>query len=354
MKKKILLSVFLILGVVLCWKNVVNAATYSGETYEIEIPDTYEVDAFARELDAYATDRNAIISITSENNTSGVLCDEEFLKILINVFEDEYPNFRLISSKVLETNACKGAQMQYRDSISGEYMYVDFCTMSSDNYIYSIIFVADDRAYLTSVQKEQIFKSFKIKDTVSSSYGLPFTDVSTTAWYRSAVKYVYQNNIIKGLNDYTFAPEQNLTRAMLVTILHRMEGSPYVSGTSKFPDVQDTNAYYYVAVKWATRNGIVSGYNNGKFGPNDPITREQLAVMLNNYCKYKGKYKATTADLSQYKDGAKVSNFAKWGMNWAVGSGVITGTKDGYLNPQGTATRAEAASMIYKYCLNVK
>ena len=184
---------------------------------------------------------------------------------------------------------------------------------------------------------------------------LPYTDVNTSDWYYYAVEYVHNNNYMSGTTqNKVFSPNDKLTRAMLVTILHRMEGSPYVSGTSKFSDVQDTSAYYYVSVKWATANKIVSGYDNGKFGPNDPITREQLAVMLNSYCKYKGKYKSVNANLSQYKDGAKISEFAKWGMNWAVGSGVITGTTDGYLNPQGTATRAEAASMIYKYCLNIK
>ena len=182
-----------------------------------------------------------------------------------------------------------------------------------------------------------------------------FTDVKKTDWYYTAVQYNYHNMMIRGLNDTTFAPNQTLTRAMLVTILHRMEGMPYVPGLSKFADVQDTSAYYYVAVKWATQNGIVSGYNNGKFGPNDPITREQLAVILNNYCRYKGKYKAVTADLSKFKDADKISDYAIWGMNWAVGSGVITGNAtEGTLNPQGTATRAEAASMLYKYCLNIK
>ena len=167
------------------------------------------------------------------------------------------------------------------------------------------------------------------------------------------MKYNYDNNIIKGTNANEFKPDDELTRAMLVTILHRMEGMPYQAGISKFPDVQDTSAYYYVAVKWATANNIVSGYNNGNFGPNDPITREQLAVILNQYCKYKGKYKAVTANFGNFKDSSEISSFAKWGMNWAVGSGIINGS-NGYLNPQGTATRAEAAAMISNYCNIIK
>ena len=197
--------------------------------------------------------------------------------------------------------------------------------------------------------------TLKLDNQKQRDVSLIFTDVKKYDWYYTAVSYNYNNKMILGLNDTTFAPNQTLTRAMLVTILHRMEGMPYQPGASKFPDVQDTTAYYYVAVKWATANNIVSGYNNGNFGPNDPITREQLAVILNQYCKYKGKYKATTADLSTFNDGSKVSEYAKWGMNWAVGSGVITGNAETKtLNPQGTATRAEAASMLYKYCLSIK
>ena len=181
-----------------------------------------------------------------------------------------------------------------------------------------------------------------------------FSDVKTSDWYHSAVDFNYKNKMILGTNENTFSPNENLTRAMLVTILHRIEGYPYVAGTSKFKDVQDTSAYYYVAVKWATKNNIVSGYDNGNFGPNDPITREQLAVILNKYCSYKGKYKAVSADFTKFKDTDKISEWAKWGMNWAVGSGVITGNdKEKTLNPQGTATRAEAASMLYKYCQKI-
>lgn len=182
---------------------------------------------------------------------------------------------------------------------------------------------------------------------------IPFRDVRATDWYYGAVKYNVANKMILGYDCLRFAPNDKITRGQLVTILHRMEGQPYVSGTSKFQDVQDPKQYYYTAIKWATKNNIVSGYNDKIFGPNDQITREQMAVILNNYCIYKGKYKAVNADLSEYQDRNKISPFAKWGINWAVGSGVINGA-NGKLNPGGTATRAEAAAMLYKYCLNIK
>ena len=98
---------------------------------------------------------------------------------------------------------------------------------------------------------------------------------------------------------------------------------------------------------------VPCGYSNGKFGPNDLITREQLAVILNNYCKYKGKYKAVHADFTKFKDSNKISSYAKWGMNWAIGNKILNGS-NGKLNPQGTATRAEAAAMLSNYCNVIK
>ena len=182
---------------------------------------------------------------------------------------------------------------------------------------------------------------------------IPFADVEINGWEYTAVRYMWQNEYISGVTSAFFAPNMKLTRGMLVTILHNMEGKPYVAGKCKFPDVQNTQEYYYNAIKWASSNKIVSGYNNGKFGPNDNITREQLAVILWKYSKYKGTYKAVKADYSQFKDSKNISSFAREGMNWAVGSGVITGS-NGMLNPLGTATRAEVASMIFKYCTRIK
>ncbi len=183
---------------------------------------------------------------------------------------------------------------------------------------------------------------------------LPFKDVTVDDWYYTAVKYCYQKGMIKGTTSTKFEPNAKFTRGMLVTILYRMENSPSVSGKTKFPDVQDSKQYYYKAVKWATDKKVVSGYDNGKFGPNDNITREQLSVILNKYAKYKGKKVTQTNNLSEFKDGNKVSKFAKSQMQWAVGAGVITGTADKKLNPQGSATRAEAASMLYKYSTKIK
>ena len=182
---------------------------------------------------------------------------------------------------------------------------------------------------------------------------LPFDDVNENDWFYNAVKYMKDNRYMSGTTEATYSPSSKLTRGMLVTILHNMEGKPKATGTSKFADVQNKNMYYYSAVLWASSNKIVNGYSNGKFGADDNITREQLAVMLSNYCKYKGKYKATNANYSKFSDSGKISGFAKTGMNWAVANNIVNGS-NGKLNPQGTANRAEAAAMIYNYCNRIK
>ena len=197
--------------------------------------------------------------------------------------------------------------------------------------------------------------SKSIKLTVNVN--LPFKDVKKTDWFYNAVKYTYENGMISGYNATTFAPKDKLTRGMMATILYRMENNPSVTGKPKFADVQDSKKYYYKAIKWATDKKIVSGYDNGKFGPNDNITREQLAVILYNYAKFKGKNTSASDNLNGFTDKTKVSSWALAQVKWAVGAGVITGNenKDGTktLNPKGNATRAEVAAMLEKYCKKV-
>lgn len=180
-----------------------------------------------------------------------------------------------------------------------------------------------------------------------------FKDVKSTDWFYNAVKYTYKNGLIMGYDSTTFAPYDKATRGMIVTILYRMEGSPSNNGISKFTDV-DSNEWYANAIKWASDAGIIHGYEGtNKFGPADTILRQDLAVILRNYAKYKKKNMNVTANLSKYSDYKKVDSYANAAMQWAVGTGVITGNDDGTLTPQGVATRAEAVAMIQKYCQRV-
>ena len=355
LKNKFFLIIFILFIGFILWSNQVQATVQNMDDFSIDIPSTYKVTKDEDYLEAESYDGQNMIMIQSTKGVGGYPISQSYIDLMIQSFQDTLGgNFTLIESKLIEQSGCKGMDLKYCQIESNIYIYVNLYQFISDNNSYMVMIMSLNKSYLTSSEKNSIVNSFRIKDTVNSSIGIPFSDVPSNSWYYNAVKYTYEKNMIKGTNEYTFSPDEKLTRAMLVTILHRMEGSPYVAGTSKFPDVKDTNEYYYVAVKWAVKNNIVSGYNNGNFGPNDPITREQLAVILNKYCRYKGKYKAKVGDLTKFKDGDKVSSNAIWEMRWAVGSGVITGTGQNTLNPQGTATRAEVAAMLHKYSINIK
>lgn len=175
-----------------------------------------------------------------------------------------------------------------------------------------------------------------------------FSDVEEKDWFYHAVQYVYEKGIMVGTSADTFSPNTTTTRGMFVTILHRLEGTPYAAG-EKFADVP-SNQYYANAVAWASKNGIVFGYGNSTFGPNDTITREQMAVILYRYVLYKGYGKETTGDISAYTDADRVSSYAVEAMTWAVGSGMIIGVGSNQLAPRDGATRAQVAELMMRFC----
>ena len=175
-----------------------------------------------------------------------------------------------------------------------------------------------------------------------------FTDVKAGAWYESAVQYVFDYGLFAGTSETTFSPDMPMTRAMLVTVLYRLEGSPEVYGRAPFLDV-GSSAWYHDAVLWAKKNSIVSGVGNGRFEPNQNITREQMAAILYRYTDFKGRDVSKRADLSVFPDGNTVSDWAKESMSWANAEGFITGTGV-KLEPRGFATRAQVASILMRYC----
>lgn len=179
-----------------------------------------------------------------------------------------------------------------------------------------------------------------------------FNDVSANDWFASAVDYVTGKGMMNGTADNTFSPKANTTRGMVVTVLYRLENQPSTSAAS-FTDVA-SGAYYANAVAWANANGIVSGYGSGKFGPNDKVTREQLAAILYRYAQYK-KYDVSGANsLDGYTDVQSVSSYAVPALQWANAAGVVTGKSGSKLDPKGNATRAEVAAMLMRFCENVK
>ena len=182
--------------------------------------------------------------------------------------------------------------------------------------------------------------------------GLPFVDVPKTAWYYNTVKEAYNRGIIAGYSSTIFGPGDKVTRGQLVTFLWRIEGQPEVTSSTPLKDIKE-GQYYTKSVKWASKNKVVNGYKSGNFGPNDPITRKDLAVILNNYAKYKGKVSSADQDLSIFADyklvkGGYAEPALKWAVKYKVMSGqTIKGKK--YISPTNNATRAEAATMIVNF-----
>ena len=184
------------------------------------------------------------------------------------------------------------------------------------------------------------------------SMELPFTDVPEGAWYEDAAAYVYRHGLMAGTSATTFAPNATTSRSMIATILWRMAGSPVVNYLMPFSDV-DEGQWCSEAIRWAASEKIVNGYDDGTFGTNDPITREQFAVMLYRFAQEQG-YDVSVGEntnILSYTDVANLSEYAIPAMQWAVGAGIINGTGDGStLSPQGQATRAQAAVMLMRFC----
>lgn len=207
---------------------------------------------------------------------------------------------------------------------------------------------------------------------VSASFtqggGLAFSDVAPGDWCYDAVRYVFEAGLMNGTSTTTFTPNASTTRGMIVAILYRLEGSPVSAytgsdssffmvngepaGMSAFTDVAPT-AYYANAVAWASANGIVNGYSDGTFHPNQLITREQMAAFLYRYASYKGRNVSEEADLSAFADAGQIASYAVTPLRWAAAAGLINGVSANRLAPAGTATRAQAAVILSRFVQNV-
>ena len=176
----------------------------------------------------------------------------------------------------------------------------------------------------------------------------PFTDVSEKDWFYGDVMFVYENGLMLGTSKTLFSPYGTATRGMMATILWRMEGSPAPKGKNSFTDVE-AGKWYADAITWTAENSIFAGYGKDKFGPDDPITREQLAAIFYRYTDYKGYDLTVKGNLDKFKDADKITDYAKTAMQWAVGSGLVKGKSGNLLDPQGTATRAEIAAMLHRF-----
>ena len=192
--------------------------------------------------------------------------------------------------------------------------------------------------------------------TAGKSEHTPFYDVSQSDWYYDPVGYAYEKGLFSGVDANRFAPESSMNRAMLVTVLHRLAGSPDPSGGPKFTDVAG-GSWYDQAVRWGAAQGVTSGVGDNRFNPEGLITREQAVTMLYNYAvQYLLQDAGTGADLSRFADLDRLSGWARPAMTWAVERGIINGVSSGgtlALQPQRSATRAEMATMLRAFCENV-
>ena len=196
--------------------------------------------------------------------------------------------------------------------------------------------------------------SLKIYDRITVEFTdgtLPFTDVRETDWFYDDVVFAYENGLFSGTTATTFSPYASMTRAMLVTVLYRLEGEPAVTGRSGFSDVT-IGSYYEAAVTWAADNGIVNGTNATTFSPSENVTREQMAAILCRYAQYKQYGTSASASLSAFSDAAAVSTYAKAPLSWAVAEKLVNGT-DGKLLPRASATRAQVAAILHRFVENI-
>lgn len=233
-----------------------------------------------------------------------------------------------------------------------DYFVTDACTVfrQEKNGTWTPLKARLEGKYITFETDHFSLYSVVNKDKGMTTYSkLPFSDVRIADWFYNDVKYVYEKGMMAGTAADVFAPNATTTRAMIVTILYRLEGSPAVTGTSAFVDVP-AGQWYTDAVNWAAANQIVKGTSATTFAPNDSITREQMAAILYRYAQYKGYDITKKADLSGYSDNGQVSAYAKDALAWANAAKLINGVTNTTLAPQGNATRAQVSAILHRFC----
>lgn len=203
---------------------------------------------------------------------------------------------------------------------------------------------------VTTYTVDKLTVSTRIEVTFTNGK-LPFTDVRESDWFYDDVVFAYENGLFSGTSDTTFSPNTSMTRAMLVTVLYRLEGQPAVNGRSGFSDVQ-YNGYYEDAVTWAADNGIVNGTSTSTFSPNVNVTREQMAAILYRYAQYKKYNTAASSSLNSFSDHTSVSGYAEASLQWSVAEKLVNGS-NGKLMPTGNASRAQVAAILHRFAENV-
>lgn len=272
-------------------------------------------------------------------------------------------------STTVKTESAKNGSFTVSDKYASAGKTVKVTPKANDGYVVDQVTVTDkngnnitvtqnaDGTYsfvmpAKSAQPVDVKVTFKEEEQVHVCPSEKYTDVNTAAWYHEGVDYAIKNGLMEGVGSNLFAPDATTTRAMVVTILYRLDGEPAATKDIPFADVP-AGQWYSNAINWAADNGIVDGYGNGKFGPDDTITREQMAAILYRYASYKGYSVSNLANLTGYTDAASVSEWASTAMRWAVAEGLIEGTSATTLSPSGDSTRAQVATIFMRFCEGV-
>ena len=233
-------------------------------------------------------------------------------------------------------DGCQSLQATFALSAGGDYDFLADQTLTALPGVYAT-FRQSGAAVTVYVTASFVLQG--------SDPALPFRDVEQDTWYYSGVEYAYAHGLMSGTGEGTFSPHLDTSRGMLVTILYRLAGSPAVGTEAAFSDVSQGD-WYADGVAWASAHGVVSGYPGGLFGPNDPITREQMVAILYQFARLQGQLDSGRADLSRYTDADTLSPYAREPMSWAVAQGFISGLSADTLGPLASTTRAQAAVIL--------
>ena len=261
------------------------------------------------------------------------------------------------------TRICEGGKISPETMNVARGETLKFTVEASEGYYIKNVLVDgesvtldDESAYqFVSVGEDHTITALFAKNANNgyNSYVNQFADVKPGDWCYNNVRFVYTMGMMYGTTDTTFSPNTPTTRSQFIAILWRMSGSPVVPGSGcQFNDVS-SSSYYYEAVRWGVENGVISGFSATRFGPNVQITREQLITMLFRYAKnYAGDdvAKYDTTNILRYSDVMKISRGMTQAFQWGIGAGIVSGTSSTTLTPQGTATRAQVAAMLSRYC----
>ena len=346
------------------YTSVIANGIYMNE-FSIAVATTTVVSAGVT-LDEYGTDdpwigengQSALFELLCQQNAGGgmgqydtrmasyevlqgltdLLNGKTCFRVAHETYMENYPQYSddYLAGKAVEKQIATIGEvtLDSKDAIEGARAAYDALTEEQKGFVENLdTLIAAEKAYadLTAV--------------------LPFTDLEQDGWYMEHVRYVYVNGIMNGMTAATFEPDSALTRAMYITMLYRLSGEPEVKAGSAYDDIKG-DEWYAKAVAWGTEKGIVEGYA-GKFAPQDSITREQMAAMMYRYAKLNGCDVSNTASFDAFKDGSSVSDWAKEEMGWAVASKLIQGHDNGTLEPQGNATRAQAAAVLQRFDENI-